>query len=55
MNLKVVKILASGCYKRFMWVQFPTGSVRCLRISDELYFELKQFGVPTSQSLRGKK
>lgn len=55
MNIKVIKILAIGSYKRFMWIELPNGSIKCLRISDDLYYYLKFFGVPTSQSLRGKK
>ena len=52
-NLCVVKILASGCYNRFMWV-FYDGKHQCIRINDDLYQYLKRIGVPTSQKLRFK-
>lgn len=54
MKFKVTKILAEGCYKRYMWLEI--GEVTyCARISDKMYYALKNAGVPTSQSLRYKK
>lgn len=51
--MKVIKILATGSYKRFMWFEID-GKVYCLRINDKVYCALKSIGVPTSQSLRKK-
>lgn len=54
MIIKIIKIWAVGCSKRFMW--FKIGCFEyCVRISDDLYHHLKECGVPTSQSLRYKK
>ena len=52
-KMKVIKILATGTYKRFMWFEID-GVVYCVRINDEIYHALKSIGVPTSQSLRKK-
>lgn len=51
--MKVIKITATGCYLRFMWLEID-GVLYCLRINDKVYHALKSIGVPTSQSLRKK-
>lgn len=51
--MKVIKILATGTYKRFMWIEID-GKVYCVRINDEIYHVLKLIGIPTSQSMRHK-
>lgn len=53
-NLKITKILAEGSYKSWMWFEYDN-KTHCLIIPRELYYELKANGIPTSQSLRGKK
>lgn len=55
MDVKIIKILAYGSNKRFMWLNINNEIIRCIRISDELYYYLKNKGVPTCQSLRGHK
>ena len=52
MNIKIIKILAYGSNKRFMWVQMPNDDVHIVRISEKLYTQLRNLGVPTSQKLR---
>lgn len=52
--MKVIKILATGTYKRFMWLEIDA-VVYCIRINDACYTALKSIGVPTSQSLRKRK
>lgn len=54
MKLKVVKILAYGSSKRYMWIETPNGN-KCLFIDEKTYQWLKNNNVPTSQSIRGKK
>lgn len=50
MKYDVVKILAIGSYKRFMFINLGL-RVYCVRISDHMYQQLKNQGVPTSQYL----
>lgn len=52
MNVNIIKVLAYGCYRRFMWLEAPNGRTICVRIDNELYTWLKTHGVPTSQSMR---
>ena len=52
MNIKIIKILAYGSNKRFMWIQMPNSDVH---VSEKLYNELYNYGVPTSQKLRWQK
>lgn len=53
-NLSVIKVWAVGCNNRFACIRIF--DFYCwVRISDELYVKLRAVGVPTSQSLRGKK
>ena len=54
MKITIVKILAVGCNKRFMWLRIQDITY-CVRIGDKLYGILREIGVPTSQSLRYKK
>lgn len=52
-KIEVVKILAVGCNKRFMWINHGEGTA-CVRIGNALYQYLKFKGVPTAQSMRNK-
>lgn len=52
-KFKVLKITATGCYLRFVWLEID-GKEYCLRINDSVYCALKSIGVPTSQFLRNK-
>lgn len=54
MECKIIKILAIGSTRRFMWLVDNVGQVRIIRISNEFYYCLKSCGVPTAQSLRKK-
>lgn len=53
-TLNVVSIWAVGLYKRFMYVVLDNETY-CVPIKDSLYRLLKRYGVPTLQSLRGKR
>lgn len=54
MKLDIFKIWATGSTQRWMFFVL-NGEIHAVRISDWLYCQLKKSGVPTSQSLRGKK
>lgn len=54
MKCEIVKILAEGTYKSFMTIEF-NGFRKTIYISREFYYQLKDYGVPTAQSLRRKK
>lgn len=50
------RILAVGCYKRFMFIKtINSEDAFCVRISKELYEHLKSLGCYTSQELRYKR
>lgn len=57
----VVKILAVGCDKRFMWVRNKNRQnedvIKCVFIDNLTYEYLKEKGVPTGQKIgkTGKK
>lgn len=51
-KLEVIKILAVGCNYRYMTIHIPyTDFIQTIRISDKLYWSLRELGVPTSQKL----
>lgn len=52
MKLNVVKILAYGSYKRYMWVRINKTEDVCVMIPDKLYRYLRFNQVCTSQKLR---
>lgn len=52
MKAEIIKIHAEGTNKRFMTIVLETGFVTSLRISQNLYLELRNNGVITSQKLR---
>lgn len=55
MDVKIIKILAYGSNRRFVWFTINNEIIKCFRISNDLYVYLKNHGVSTCQSLRSKK
>lgn len=53
-NIVPIKIYATGCYKRFVWLKIDD-VVKCFRIDEDLYQHFKANGVPTIQALRYRK
>lgn len=53
MSITFIKVLAIGCYKRFVWLRIQDITY-CIRISDKLYCKLREIGVPCCQALRKK-
>lgn len=54
-NVKIIKITAIGSYLRLMSIRLADGSCWTIRISETLYYLLKDSGVPTAQKLRFSK
>lgn len=53
MNIEVIKILAYGSYKRFVWLKINE-EILCIRINERVYSALRTAGAITCQSLRKK-
>lgn len=53
-QIEVVKILAEGSNKRYMWYKTPYGE-KCAFIDNKTYKWLKDMGVLTSQKIRAIK